>query len=78
MNDTTKTASAMILLHPHRGKDYLLGFADSCEAVEWMTKLSTTRQRSKAAAKIVQELTDMLFLMPASHLDDGKVEIDGA
>lgn len=64
-----------IVLYQQDDRNYLLAFRDTDAAVAWLTSLTNMPHKHKRTRKIVQELGEMLYMMPARHTSKGKVKI---
>jgi hypothetical protein len=64
-----------IVLYQQDDKNYLLAFRDTDEAVAWLTSLTITQHKHKRTRRIVQELGEMLYMMPAQHTSKGEVKV---
>lgn len=67
-----------IVLHNEHDKNYLLAFRDTAAAVDWLTSLTNMPHKHKPTQKIVQELGEMLYMMPARRSRNGRVKIGGS
>ncbi len=62
-----------IVLLDHDQKTHMIAFRDSTHADQWLTELCETHHKHKRTRKLVKQLGDLLYVIPAAHTVHGQV-----
>lgn len=72
-NTPTQHPLSGIVLHDSDHKTYMIAFRDSDHAAEWLTELCETDHKHKRTRKLVKQLVNLVYVIPAAHTIHGKV-----
>ena len=62
-----------IVLHEWKDQTHLLAFRDSDHAVHWLDQLYSMHHKHKSTRKLLHELGELLYVIPATHNLFGQV-----